>query len=46
MVYLILISEVFIMREKLANLIFPEINKTIKDLEKEYPKRKLMKVRK
>ncbi len=42
MVYLILISEVFIMREKLANLIFPEINKTIKDLEKEYPKRKLI----
>ncbi|MFA7449676.1 MAG: glutamate--tRNA ligase family protein, partial [Bacilli bacterium] len=30
------------MREKLANLIFPEINKTIKDLEKEYPKRKLI----
>lgn len=29
------------MREKLANLIFPEINKKIVDLEKEYPNRAL-----
>lgn len=41
MLYLYVVKEVFMSREKLANIIFPEITETIADLEKKYPHRNL-----